>query len=68
MLREAISGGPMVLAPGAYDALTARLVAELFNLASGGRSPEVSLRELDGWGYRIAILPSLPIGRCGSRL
>jgi 2-methylisocitrate lyase-like PEP mutase family enzyme len=31
----------------------------LFNLVSGGRSPEVSLRELDGWGYRIAILPSL---------
>jgi 2-methylisocitrate lyase-like PEP mutase family enzyme len=33
----------------------------LFNLVSGGRSPEVSLRELDGWGYRIAILPSLLI-------
>jgi 2-methylisocitrate lyase-like PEP mutase family enzyme len=28
MLREAIGGGPMVLAPGAYDALTARLVAQ----------------------------------------
>jgi 2-methylisocitrate lyase-like PEP mutase family enzyme len=26
-LRKAISAGPMVLAPGAYDALTARLVA-----------------------------------------
>ncbi len=33
----------------------------LFNLVSGGRSPEVSLRDLDGWGYRIAILPSLLI-------
>jgi len=33
----------------------------LFNLVSGGRSPEVSLRELDAWGYRIAILPSLLI-------
>jgi 2-methylisocitrate lyase-like PEP mutase family enzyme len=33
----------------------------LFNLVSGGRSPVVSLRDLDGWGYRIAILPSLLI-------
>jgi 2-methylisocitrate lyase-like PEP mutase family enzyme len=33
----------------------------LFNLVSGGCSPEVSLRELDGWGYRVAILPSLLI-------
>ena len=33
----------------------------LFNLVSGGRSPEVSLRELERWGYRIAILPSLLI-------
>jgi 2-methylisocitrate lyase-like PEP mutase family enzyme len=33
----------------------------LFNLVAGGRSPAVSLRDLDGWGYRIAILPSLLI-------
>jgi 2-methylisocitrate lyase-like PEP mutase family enzyme len=33
----------------------------LFNLVPDGRSPEVSLRELQGWGYRIAIVPSMLI-------
>jgi 2-methylisocitrate lyase-like PEP mutase family enzyme len=33
----------------------------LFNLVSGGRSPEVSVSDLQGWGYRIAIFPSLLI-------
>ena len=31
----------------------------LFNFVSGGRSPEVSVSDLQGWGYRIAIFPSL---------
>jgi 2-methylisocitrate lyase-like PEP mutase family enzyme len=35
----------------------------VFNLVSGGRSPKVSLRDLDSWGYRITILPSLLITR-----
>jgi 2-methylisocitrate lyase-like PEP mutase family enzyme len=35
----------------------------LFNVVPGGRSPEVSLADLDGWGYRIAIFPSLLITR-----
>jgi 2-methylisocitrate lyase-like PEP mutase family enzyme len=34
----------------------------LFNLVSGGRSPEVGVRDLETWGYRIVILPSLLIG------
>jgi 2-methylisocitrate lyase-like PEP mutase family enzyme len=33
----------------------------LFNVVPGGRSPEVSVRDLQGWGYRIAIFPSLLI-------
>jgi 2-methylisocitrate lyase-like PEP mutase family enzyme len=33
----------------------------LFNLVSGGRSPEVTVRDLQGWGYRITIFPSLLI-------
>ena len=33
----------------------------LFNVVPGGRSPEVSLADLQSWGYRIAIFPSLLI-------
>jgi 2-methylisocitrate lyase-like PEP mutase family enzyme len=33
----------------------------LFNVVPGGRSPEVSFRDLQGWGYRIAIVPSMLI-------
>lgn len=33
----------------------------LFNVVPGGRSPEVSLSDLQDWGYRIAIFPSLLI-------
>jgi 2-methylisocitrate lyase-like PEP mutase family enzyme len=33
----------------------------LFNLVPGGRSPEASVRDLEGWGYRIVIFPSLLI-------
>ncbi len=34
----------------------------LFNFVSGGRSPAVSIGNLEGWGYRIAIFPSLLLG------
>src|SRR5215469_16420129 len=34
----------------------------LFNVVPGGRSPEVSVAELDSWGYRIAIFPALLLG------
>jgi 2-methylisocitrate lyase-like PEP mutase family enzyme len=33
----------------------------LFNVVPGGRSPEVTMTDLEGWGYRIAIFPSLLI-------
>jgi len=33
----------------------------LFNVVPGGRSPEVSVADLERWGYRIAIFPSLLI-------
>jgi 2-methylisocitrate lyase-like PEP mutase family enzyme len=33
----------------------------LFNVVPGGRSPEASLADLQSWGYRIAIFPSLLI-------
>lgn len=31
----------------------------LFNIVRGGKSPNVALCDLEGWGYRLAILPSL---------
>ena len=31
----------------------------LFNVVPGGRSPEVSLADLQSWGYRIAIFPTV---------
>jgi 2-methylisocitrate lyase-like PEP mutase family enzyme len=31
----------------------------LFNVVPGGRSPEVSVADLERWGYRIAIFPAL---------
>ncbi|MGH3306005.1 MAG: isocitrate lyase/PEP mutase family protein [Streptosporangiaceae bacterium] len=31
----------------------------LFNVVPGGQSPMVSIPDLQGWGYRIAIFPSL---------
>jgi 2-methylisocitrate lyase-like PEP mutase family enzyme len=34
----------------------------LFNVVPGGRSPEVSVSDLERWGYRIAIFPALLIG------
>jgi len=34
----------------------------LFNVVPGGQSPEVSVAELDSWGYRIAIFPALLLG------
>jgi 2-methylisocitrate lyase-like PEP mutase family enzyme len=72
-LNEAIDRANAALAVGADIAFVEapQTVAEiaaipaavggpcLFNLVSGGRTPRVSLRDLDGWGYRIAILPSL---------
>lgn len=33
----------------------------LFNVVAGGRSPDVSLADLESWGYRIAIFPTLLI-------
>lgn len=33
----------------------------LFNVVPGGRSPEVSVADLQSWGYRIAIFPSMLI-------
>jgi 2-methylisocitrate lyase-like PEP mutase family enzyme len=33
----------------------------LFNVVPGGQSPAVSLSDLERWGYRIAIFPSLLI-------
>jgi len=33
----------------------------LFNVVPGGRSPAVSVPDLERWGYRIAIFPSLLI-------
>jgi 2-methylisocitrate lyase-like PEP mutase family enzyme len=33
----------------------------LFNVVPGGRSPEVSVADLERWGYRIAIFPSVLI-------
>jgi 2-methylisocitrate lyase-like PEP mutase family enzyme len=40
-------------------ALVPRAVAGpcLFNVVPGGRSPQVSLADLERWGYRIAIFP-----------
>jgi len=31
----------------------------LFNVVPGGRSPEVTVTDLERWGYRIAIFPAL---------
>lgn len=31
----------------------------LFNVVPGGRSPEVTVADLERWGYRIAIFPAL---------
>lgn len=31
----------------------------LFNIVRGGKSPDVPLADLESWGYRLAILPSL---------
>jgi 2-methylisocitrate lyase-like PEP mutase family enzyme len=31
----------------------------LFNIVRGGKSPNVALHDLEAWGYRLAILPSL---------
>jgi 2-methylisocitrate lyase-like PEP mutase family enzyme len=31
----------------------------LFNVVPGGSTPDVSLTELESWGYRIAILPTM---------
>jgi hypothetical protein len=34
----------------------------LFNVVPGGRSPEVTVADLQRWGYRIAIFPALLLG------
>jgi len=34
----------------------------LFNVVPGGRSPEVTVADLERWGYRIAIFPALLLG------
>jgi len=34
----------------------------LFNVVPGGRSPEVTVADLEGWGYRLAIFPALLLG------
>jgi 2-methylisocitrate lyase-like PEP mutase family enzyme len=34
----------------------------LFNVVAGGRSPEVTVADLERWGYRVAIFPALLLG------